>query len=181
MCERLMPFGHVTGTDLADEVLDKARERLPGVRFMAGDFLNMEFEPAAFDVAVSLEVLSHVVDQPAFLRRIAGLLRPGGLLMLATQNRPVLERWSKIGPPEPGQIRRWVDAKSLRKLLAGSYELLEMTSLLPVGDQGILRVLNAPKVNRAIALFTGHDRLDALKERWMLGHTLMVLARKRAD
>lgn len=179
MCERLQPFGRVTGTDWADEVVERARQRLPQVRFLTGDFFALQIAPAQFDVAVSLEVLSHVADQPAFVGRIARLLRPGGLLMLATQNRPVLERWSAIGGPVPGQLRRWVDAPTLRKLVSADFEVLELTSILPVGDQGLLRFVNSRKANRALAVVAGQARIDRLKERCLLGHTLMVLARKR--
>jgi 2-polyprenyl-3-methyl-5-hydroxy-6-metoxy-1,4-benzoquinol methylase len=182
MCERLSGCGRVTGTDLADEVVARAKQRLPTAHFVAGDFFELEFAPESFDVAVSLEVLSHVADQPAFLKRIAGLLRPGGLLMLATQNRPILERWSAIGGPMPGQIRRWVDAPTLRSLLNANFEVVQMTSVLPVGDQGLLRLINSGKLNRALRFVVGQSCLNCLnrvKERFLLGHTLMVLARKR--
>jgi SAM-dependent methyltransferase len=179
LCERLSEYGRVTGTDLADEVISRARMRLPQVQFFAGDFFTMEFARESFDVAVSLEVLSHVADQPGFLSRIARLLRPGGVLMLATQNRPVLERWSAIGGPIPGQLRRWVDAAGLRSLLKADFDIVELTSVLPVGDQGLLRLVNSRKVNRALALLSSQARIDGFKERMLLGHTLMVLARKR--
>ena len=180
MCERLLRFGRVTGTDWADEVVERARQRLPEVNFIVGDFFALSIPSGRFDVAVSLEVLSHVADQPAFIARIADLLRPGGLLMLATQNRPVLERWTAIGGPTPGQLRRWVDAPKLRSLLGASFDIIELTSIHPVGDQGLLRLVNSRKINRALALVCGQQRIDRVKERCLLGHTLMVLARKRA-
>jgi 2-polyprenyl-3-methyl-5-hydroxy-6-metoxy-1,4-benzoquinol methylase len=178
MCERLLPFGQVCGTDLADDVVQRAQQRVPRARFVAGDFMKIAFPSASFDVAVSLEVLPHVADQPAFLARIADLLRPGGVLMMATQNRPVLERWSAVGPPEPGQIRRWVDARQLRELLAARFRVEELTSLLPVGDQGVLRLVNSHKLNRLLDAALGHARVERLKERCLLGHTLMVRARR---
>lgn len=179
MCERLLPFGRVTGTDWADEVVARAKRRLPQVQFLVGDFLALQIPAGQYDVAVSLEVLSHVADQAAFVGRIARLLRPGGLLMLATQNRPVLERWTAIGGPTPGQLRRWVDAPTLRKLVNEDFDVLELTSVLPVGDQGLLRFVNSRTINRALALMTGQAKIDRLKERHLLGHTLMLLARKR--
>lgn len=179
MCERLLPFGRVTGTDWADEVVARARLRIPQVQFLTGDFFALQIPPGRFDVAVSLEVLSHVANQAAFLGRIAQLLRPGGLLMLATQNRPVLERWTAIGGPIPGQLRRWVDAPTLRGLVRVEFDIIELTSVLPVGDQGFLRFVNSRKANRALALVAGQARIDGFKERCLLGHTLMLLARKR--
>src|SRR5688500_13096708 len=38
LCSKLQSFGHVTGVDLSDQVLARAAERVPSVKFMAGDF-----------------------------------------------------------------------------------------------------------------------------------------------
>lgn len=179
MSERLAPFGHVTATDLADEVLQRARARSPHVEFISGDFMQLPLPPGSFAVAVSLEVLSHVVDQQAFMRRVADLLRPGGYLMLATQNRYVLERCSDVPPSAPGYIRRWVSVGGLRRLLRPHFDVIELTSVMPVGDQGVLRLVNSVKLNNLAALFVPQEKLDRLKERFFLGHTLLALARKR--
>lgn len=104
LCRSLLRFGRITGTDLADQVIQRAQARVPDARFIAGDLFSLDLAPSSFDVAVTLEVLSHVADQPAFLARIAHMLRDGGWLMLATQNRPVLERWSAVGAPIPGLL-----------------------------------------------------------------------------
>ena len=66
----LTAFGAVTGTDLSDELLAKARPRHPDINFIAGDFMTLDFGDARFDVVVTLEVLSHVADQPAFIAKI---------------------------------------------------------------------------------------------------------------
>ena len=65
--------------------------------------MTLDLELEGFDVIVSLEVLAHVDDKRAFVSRMASLLRPGGMLMLATQNRPVLERCKHIVPKAEGQ------------------------------------------------------------------------------
>lgn len=91
MCERIRPYGRVTGTDLAANVIERARAEHQGVTFIAGDFLALNLAEESADVVVSLEVLAHVADQAAFIVKIARTLRPGGYLMLATQNRKVLE------------------------------------------------------------------------------------------
>lgn len=44
-------------------------------------------ERASFDVVVAMEIVEHVADLPMFLREVASLVRPGGLLLLATLNR----------------------------------------------------------------------------------------------
>jgi 2-polyprenyl-3-methyl-5-hydroxy-6-metoxy-1,4-benzoquinol methylase len=181
LCQQLVPFGRVTGTDLSNEVLARSETALQKVTFVAGDFFELDFPSSGFDVVVSLEVLAHVADQNAFVVKIARLLRPGGYLMLATQNRFALERWTQVPAKGAGQIRRWVDAKTLRHILSKHFEIAELTSIVPVGDKGILRWTNAPKVNRMLSFFASQLRIDSLKERLFLGHTLMVLARKPVE
>ena len=108
-CPQLARFGRVTGTDLSDVALARAQQRTPEAIFAHGDFMNLDFGINAFDLVVTLEVLSHVADQKAFIGKLASHLRPGGYLMLATQNRFVLQYLNRRPPPEPGQIRRWVN------------------------------------------------------------------------
>jgi SAM-dependent methyltransferase len=74
---RLLDFGEVTATDLADEVIARAQAAHPRVRFLAGDFMTLAAGDD-YDVVVCLETLSHFVDQPAFVARLASCLRPGG-------------------------------------------------------------------------------------------------------
>lgn len=178
---RLAHYGHVTATDLADAVVARAAERHPEVSFRAGDFMSLDFPERAFDVAVSCEVLSHVADQQAFVARIARLLKPGGLLMVATQNRPALQL-NDIPPPAPGQLRRWVDRRELAVLLGRDFEVEEMFSITPRFNRGALRRLNSPRL-RSAAESAGLGRampwLRRLQERAGLGWTLMARARRR--
>jgi len=181
ICERLVRYGKVTGTDMTPSVLERARARAPEVNFVCGDFFEIDFPHNAFDVVVSLEVLSHVADQPAFLGRLALLLKPGGLLLLSTQNRPVFERWDAIPPPNPAQIRCWVNHGELRRLLEPKFERINVRSLVPAGNRGLLRLANSVKLNLAIAAFFGTSRVAGWKEALMLGQTLFVTAHCRAS
>ena len=179
MCQKLLPFGSVTGIDLSHEVLADAQNRIPDVRFVAGDFMQMDLTAISADVVVTLEVLAHVADQRAFLQRIRQILKPRGYLMLATQNRFVLERSSGVAKRAHGQIRQWVDRHQLRALLEEQFDLEQLISICPYGHGGILRLVNSPKLNYAVSRVVAQDWLDGLKERFWLGHTLMVLARRR--
>jgi len=176
----LKQFGAVTATDLSAEVLARMRSRVPHVEFIAGDFMELPFAPSSFDVVVSLEVLAHVVDQSAFVAKIHSLLRPGGWFMLATQNRPVLERHNKnsIQPAAPGQLRRWTDKTELRALLEPHFEIADMFTKTPRASQGPLRLINARPVRQAMRALVG-SRFERFKERLGLGWTIMCLARKR--
>jgi len=179
LCERLQRYGKVTGVDLSDEVLQKAREKAPAIDYVAGDFMSLDLPAGAFDIAFTLDTLSHFADQAGFIARVARLLKPGGLLIVVTQNKPVLERWSAIPGPQPGQIRQWVDHRRLGELLGKDFRDVKITSTFPVGDQGMLRLVNSYKLNKLVNLFVGSERVDRMKERAMLGHSLIAHAIRR--
>lgn len=179
MCERLARYGRVTGTDLSPLAIEEARRRCPEIAFRAGDFGTMALPSGSVDVVVTLEVLSHVADARAFLDRIADVLRPGGHLMLATQNRPVLERWSEIPPQGSGQLRRWVGRAELAGLLRERFDVVELSSVYPVGDRGVSGALLAAPLLRVLRGVGVEWRYLRLLEKCMLGHTLMALGRRR--
>jgi len=177
-CTDLKAFGPTTGVDISDQVLERARERMPDVRFIAGDITTLDLGAGAFDVVVTLEVLSHVADQPAFMAGVARILKPGGVLIMATQNRPILERNEGIAPPKPGQIRKWVNKRELRQLLAPHFRIRRLRTLTPKGNRGFLRYVNSHKLNRIARMALG-ERAERVKEWLGFGWTLMVFAEKR--
>lgn len=178
-CAQLTPFGSVRGIDIADGAIARARDRFPEVRFIADDFMSMELERDSADVVVSLEALAHVANPGDFIARAARLLRGEGLLMLATQNRFVIERMDGVPPPGPGRFRNWVNARQLRGMLRPYFDILQLTSLHPDGHRGVLRIVNSSKLRAILGAVGLQSAWDATKERALLGHTLMVLARKR--
>ena len=70
--------------------------------------------------------------------------------MLATQNRPQLER-NDIPRPMPGQIRQWVDRHELSRLLMAEIDVRSLFSVTPQCNRGVLRVINAHKLLRALS------------------------------
>lgn len=178
LCPSLKPFGRVTATDLSTQVLSRANQRIPDVRFIAGDFMALDIAPASFDVAVTLEVLSHVSDHQAFVEKLDRVLRPGGLLMLATQNRPVLERFNDVAETKPGQLRRWFDQRELEALLAPQFKMMRLETITPVASKGPLRLLAGRKAKQLIRAVVGRS-VERVLAGAGLGWTLMALARKR--
>ncbi|KRR20349.1 class I SAM-dependent methyltransferase [Bradyrhizobium retamae] len=180
LCTQLVQFGQVTATDLSDEVLARAAQRVPQARFIAGDFMTTDVG-SGYDVAISLEVLAHVADQAAFLSKIAGLLKPGGHLMLATQNKPALVL-NDIPAPGPGQLRHWVDRHELHELLAPRFRVKEMFSITPRFNRGVLRILNSYRLQRAAdRVFLGSlmRGVKWIVNKMWLGWTIMGLAEVR--
>jgi SAM-dependent methyltransferase len=85
---------NLTGIDISAEQVRRARERVPGARFVHGDFTDVEFEPSSFDAVVAFYVLNHVPREllGPLLGQVASWLRPGGL-MLATFGASDLPGW----------------------------------------------------------------------------------------
>lgn len=73
----------VTGVDLSEGQVREARRRVPAARFVTGDVLEQDFEPASFDAIVALYVLFHLPreEHAALLRLFRRWLRPEGTLL----------------------------------------------------------------------------------------------------
>lgn len=69
----------VTGVDISDDMLRRARER--GLDVVRADATDLPFDAATFDAAVSLWTHSDVADLGAMLREIARVLRAGAPLV----------------------------------------------------------------------------------------------------
>ena len=81
----------VTGIDPAPENIDTARAHAKGARLVI-DYRAETAEAFAgsgrsFDAVLLLEVIEHVPDVRAFLKVVAPLVKPGGLMILSTLNR----------------------------------------------------------------------------------------------
>ena len=125
-------------------------------------------EGATFDVVVAMEIVEHVADLPMFLREIAAMVRPGGLLFLATMNRtmksfalaivgaeyilrwlpPGTHTWSKFVTPK--ELERATEATGLEVLEACGmvFDPLRGSWSLRPGDLDVnyLMLAERPKV-----------------------------------
>ena len=178
--DTLRPFGRVIGVDLSPTAIAEGSRRHTGVDLRCGDFLTMEL-PTQFDFVVSADSLAHVADQRAYITRVAGLMRPGGTLLLMSQNPPIWRRRSKWVPTEAGQIEVWPSLRDLRSYLRPSFTVLHVTSLVPGGDRGALWWVENRFVRQAVRQLVGASRWDALLERALLGRELVVVAQRNGS
>jgi 2-polyprenyl-6-hydroxyphenyl methylase/3-demethylubiquinone-9 3-methyltransferase len=93
LCEPMRRLGFsVTGIDAARRNVDvaSAHARAGGLdidyRCVSAEALLAEGGPG-FDLVLNMEVVEHVADPGGFLRATAGLVAPGGMMVVATLNR----------------------------------------------------------------------------------------------
>ncbi len=86
--KRVGETGHVTGLDMTDEMLDKARANaetggFKNVTFVKGEIESMPFEANTFDLVISNCVINLVPDKAQAYREIRRVLKPGGRFAIA--------------------------------------------------------------------------------------------------
>ena len=150
--EALARRGHdVLGLDASPEAIEAAQSHAASLsvtlRYRAGEPEDLIADGQKFDVVTALEVIEHVEDQPAFMRLLATLTAPGGLVFVSTINRT----WrslavAKIGaeyiarllPPGTHDWRRFVPPETLAShARAAGLALFDITGMemgLATGD-----------------------------------------------
>ena len=86
----------VSGIELSPTAVAFARDRL-GLNVTECSAETMPLDVAPFDVVVMFDVIEHFYDPMVVLRAIRSILRPGGLLVVATPNYHALSRHA-LGP-----------------------------------------------------------------------------------
>jgi 2-polyprenyl-3-methyl-5-hydroxy-6-metoxy-1,4-benzoquinol methylase len=78
----------VVGVDISERMLALARAQWahPRVTYRREAIEEAVFPPARFDLVVSSLVLHYMDDYPGLVRRIAGWLAPGGVLVYSTEH-----------------------------------------------------------------------------------------------
>jgi len=85
---RLAGPENVVGVDFVPEMLERARRRHPGLRYLEGDALATGLPGGTFDGASVAFALRNVEDVEALFREMARLIRPGGRVVSLELTRP---------------------------------------------------------------------------------------------
>jgi len=87
----LLPaINHYTAIDKIEPVIEGLKMKYPQGVFHSGNIPPLSvFADNSFDSIVSFQVIEHIEDDKLFLKEIHRVLKPGGLALLTTPNRPL--------------------------------------------------------------------------------------------
>lgn len=185
MTKMLSEFGTAEGVDLSETAIEKAKKDFPGIKYTAGDLYEIELTSEPVDLVVCQEVIPHVSDQPLLMRRIAEVIKPGGYLIITAANRFVMERMRDVdgigvGDEDPeAHIKKWLSMKELKAIIKPYFNVLDSTSVIPMGHRGCLRIINSTKLARVLCWFMTSAQLDKWKELMGFGYSIIVLGQKK--
>ncbi|UPV74477.1 class I SAM-dependent methyltransferase [Halorussus limi] len=95
----------VTGIDVSEPLVEKARSLFPDVEFRVEDVRDTEFDAESFDYAVfsyyGLDYLLPKVERVAALRELYRVLKPAGIVAFSSHNS-----WSPLVPLSASDLRR---------------------------------------------------------------------------
>lgn len=102
-----IPEGHVTATDISEDVLSRACDHakslgVTNMSFQVADVFALPFPDDSFDVTHAHQVLCHLPDPVPALAEMLRVTRVGGLVALRESD---LEMWSFW--PELPMLKRW--------------------------------------------------------------------------
>ena len=142
LCEPMSRLGFaVTGVDPSEKNIGTAKAHagsLP-ITYRADSAEALVAEGLGFDVVLNMEVVEHVADLRAYLMACARLVKPGGLMFVATLNKTLKSlALAKIGaeyvlrwlPPGTHDWNKFVAPAELKRLLEGA-------GLNPLKTQGV--------------------------------------------
>jgi 2-polyprenyl-6-hydroxyphenyl methylase/3-demethylubiquinone-9 3-methyltransferase len=103
----------VTAVDASSENIGTARAhaQMTGldIAYRAATVEQLEAEGAGpFDVVLTMEVIEHVADPEGFVRACSRLVKPGGIMIVATLNRTL--KGLLLGKVAAEYVLRWVPA-----------------------------------------------------------------------
>jgi hypothetical protein len=83
-------------------------------------------------------------------------------------------------PAQPAEhIELWLNMAGLKRLLGRRFRILHASSIMPIGNRGMLKFVNSYKINAALGQLVSREKLERFKEWVGWGYELIALAQKR--
>ena len=186
--------GEVTGIDISEMEIDRARERaasaaVPNIRFVVGDVYQLDFPDNSFDSLFSHNVLEHIDDPGRALREMYRVLKPDGIIgvrdtdMGGTLHAPNDDRLSQFwtlyeadweavnGHPRLGRhlARLLIETGYIDVEASASYEVYcEPERRRFIGHIAISRITEPDFVGRVtVRGLANSSQLEAMREAWV--------------
>jgi SAM-dependent methyltransferase len=129
----------VIALDLDAPTLLHAGRRYPSPGFVRADVTRLPVASSSVDAVVALQVLEHLADPDGFARECARSLRPGGVLVVSTPNRPTFP--SGLNPFHVHEY----DARDLAEALGRAFSEVRLFGLVHRAPLRLIeRVLGEP-------------------------------------
>lgn len=109
------PDKRLAGVDLSAAVVAQNAQALPAMQFYAKDIEREEL-PTGFDVVVCSEVIEHLDDPAAAVKRLAAAAVPGGAVVVTCPTGrvwPTERHFGHVAHPRPSDLARWAAAAGL--------------------------------------------------------------------
>jgi 2-polyprenyl-3-methyl-5-hydroxy-6-metoxy-1,4-benzoquinol methylase len=181
----LKPEVSLTLLDLSQSMLDAARTRVPAqfstaVCYVNEDVTTAAFANESFDLIICLGVFAHVPNPDKLVKKIAALLKPGGVAV--AENSDAFHFLSRIVNPissiRDGFSNKPVQMHSLNlfqrdevmKLFSSNGLELEQKFCLSLPLPGMARILSSRSLTRLLRLVFGtpaHNRCSWLSNEFI--------------
>ena len=114
----------VVGVDISDEAVQNALATYikPNLSYIQGSAIALDFADLSFDVVVSFETIEHLAEQAEMLTEIKRVLRPNGLLVISSPNRPIYSEES--GEHNEYHVKE-LDFKEFDDLLTAQFQAVK--------------------------------------------------------
>jgi len=164
--QRVGPNGHVTGLDLAEEMLEVARRKaaklgLTHVTFQQADVASLSFEAGRFDAVTSRFCLMFLPHLDKTLREMHRVLKPGGAAAAAVW--AVREKNPYITLPM-GVLKEYIEMPPVDPTVPGIFYLERPGDLLGRMKAAGFTELREEEIPIEGVFSSGREYLDCLKE-----------------
>lgn len=149
------------GIEMFAPIAHRAEERLTRVHIGNVDEIELPYSPGYFDALIMSEVMEHLVDPEATLRRLVALVRPGGQVMASSPNvahwRIIKELvvgrfvYTEAGPMDRTHLR-WFTPQSYAAMFEKAGVQVEKVGPLGplVGKQRFISALLGPRLRHML-------------------------------
>jgi SAM-dependent methyltransferase len=186
---RLLNYSTYHGLDISPAAIEIACQKSADIKLLPGrdlptyeaaDFHDWPVPSEPFDIAVCVDAVMCFRDQKLALQKVAQSLRDDGSLILTAINPFVYNRIRRTQTTriESGPVSRWLTGQALETLIrSAGFTIDRSYTMMPRGNMGILRFLNAYRLNHAFGPVV-EAVLKRFKEKAGLGQYRVIVARK---